>query len=311
MTEFILHHYPLSPYAEKIRTGFGIKNVAWHSVEQNRMPDRPELFAMTGGYRRIPVLQIGADIYCDTQCILREIERRVPAPSFFPNNGAGLPFALSRWTDGPLFELAFCTVFAPAAHTLPPALVADRTRLQLGSHGDLTKVAADMPHVLAQLRPQLGWLDERFASGRPFVLGDAPGMPDLLGWYIVWFVRSRYAGAEELLSEFPALLAWAARMKTIGHGSPTPMTPAQALATARAAQPQTPEKSDPRDPQGLAPGMRISVQPVTDGGDPPITGIVRAVDRNVIALTRADATCGEVAVHFPRVGYRVTVQPKV
>ncbi len=308
MTEFILHHYPLSPYAEKIRTGFGIKKIAWHSVEHNRMPDRPELFAMTGGYRRIPVLQIGADIYCDTQCILREIERRAPTPTFFPNNGAGVPFALSRWTDGPLFELAFSTVFAPVAHTLPPALVADRARLQLGSRGDLAKVAADMPHVLAQLRPQLGWLDERFASGRHFVLGAEPGMPDLLAWYIIWFVRSRYAGAEELLSEFPALLAWAERMKAIGHGTSTAMTPAQALAIAKSAQPQTPEKDDPRDPQGLKPGMRVNVQPVTDSGDPPVAGVVRALDRNTIVLTREDPACGVVAVHFPRVGYRVTVQ---
>ena len=79
MTEFILHHYPLSPYAEKIRTGFGIKRLAWRSVEHNRMPERPELFPMTGGYRRIPVLQIGADIYCDTQCILRELEPELSA----------------------------------------------------------------------------------------------------------------------------------------------------------------------------------------------------------------------------------------
>ncbi len=106
MTEMIIHHYPASPVSEKIRAGMGIKKLTWRCVEQNRLPDRPELFAMTGGYRRIPVMQIGADIYCDTQCVLRELERRVPSPTFFPNNGAGLRFALSRWTDGLLFELS-------------------------------------------------------------------------------------------------------------------------------------------------------------------------------------------------------------
>lgn len=307
MNQFIIHHYPPSPVSEKVRTGLGLKKLAWRAVEQNRLPDRPELFAMTGGYRRIPVMQVGADIYCDTQCILRELERRVPSPTFFPNHGAGLPFALSRWTDGPLFELAFCAGFAPVAGTLPPALVADRTRLYLGPRGDLGKVAADLPHILAQLRAQLGWLDDRFACGRRFVLGDEPGMPDLLAWYIVWFLRARYAPAEEFLSEFPALLSWAERMKAIGHGTATPMTPTEALAIARAAKPETREKSDPRDPQGLEPGMRVTVQPVTDGGDPPVAGVVRAVDRNAIALTREDPACGVVAVHFPRVGYRVTI----
>lgn len=308
MTDIIIHHYPPSPVSEKIRTGLGIKKLAWHAVEQNRLPDRPELFAMTGGYRRIPVMQIGADIYCDTQCILRELERRAPTPTFFPNNGAGLPFALSRWTDGPLFELTFCISFAPAVDTMPAEWIEDRTRLYLGPHGDLRKVAADMPHILAQLRAQLGWLDDRFASGRPFVLGEEPGMPDLLAWHIIWLLRARYAGADEFLSEFPALRDWAARMKSIGHGSPTPMTAPQALAIANAAEPRTAEKSDPRDPQGLRPGMPVTVQPVTDGGDPPVAGIVRAVDRNSIALTRHDPACGTVVVHFPRVGYRVTVQ---
>ena len=112
MTEIILHHYPQSPVAEKVRKGFGVKQLAWRSVEQNRLPDRPELLAMTGGYRRIPVMQIGADIYCDSQCILMELERRFPNPTFFPNNGAGLPFALSRWTDGPIFDLVFRAAFA-------------------------------------------------------------------------------------------------------------------------------------------------------------------------------------------------------
>lgn len=310
MTEFILHHYPPSPVSEKIRTGMGIKKLAWRAVEQNRLPDRPELFAMTGGYRRIPVMQIGADIYCDTQCILRELENRVPSPTFFPNNGAGLPFALSRWTDGPLFELAFCASFAPAVDSMPPAWIADRTRLYLGAQGDLRKVAADLAHVLAQLRAQLGWLDERFASGRRFVLGDEPGMPDLLAWHIVWLLRARYANVGEFFSEFPALLNWEERMKAVGHGTFTAMTSTEALAIAKAAEPKTAGKSDPRDPQGLEPGMHVTVQPVTDGGDPPVAGTILAVDRNTIALTREDPACGVVAVHFPRVGYRVAVATK-
>jgi len=85
MESIILHHYPPSPVAEKIRKAFGLKGLNWCSVEQNRLPDRPELFAMTGGYRRIPVMQIGADIYCDSQMILRELELRVPTPTLHPD----------------------------------------------------------------------------------------------------------------------------------------------------------------------------------------------------------------------------------
>ncbi len=307
MPEFILHHYPPSPVAEKIRAGFGLKGMRWRSVEQNRLPDRPELFAMTGGYRRIPVLQVGADIYCDTQCILRELEDRVPEPTFFPNQGTGLPFALSRWTDGELFDSAFRVAFAPVAAGLPSELVTDRARLYLGPDGDLDKEVRDMPHTLAQFRAQMGWVESRLDSGRPYILGDAAGMPDLLIWFIYWFVTERYADAAVFFSEFPLIDAWAGRMAQMGHGTATSMTPVEALAVARDMQPDTAERSDPLDPQGLKPGMKAAVQPLTDSGEKAVKGVVRAIDRDRIALTIVNPQCGEVAVHFPRVGYRVSI----
>jgi glutathione S-transferase len=73
-TDLVLHHYPRSPFAEKVRIAFGLKGLHWHSVIQPRIAPKPELVALTGGYRRIPVLQIGADIYCDTRRILAELE---------------------------------------------------------------------------------------------------------------------------------------------------------------------------------------------------------------------------------------------
>jgi glutathione S-transferase len=78
MSDMILHHYPASPFSEKVRVAFGIKGLAWKSVIIPRILPKPDLMPLTGGYRKTPVLQIGADIYCDTQLILREIERRAP-----------------------------------------------------------------------------------------------------------------------------------------------------------------------------------------------------------------------------------------
>lgn len=306
MAEIIIHHYPPSPVAEKVRISMGIKKLAWRSVEQNRLPDRPELFAMTGGYRRIPVMQVGADMYCDSQCILRELERRFPEPTFFPGPGKGMPWAVSRWTDGPMFDLMFRVAFAPVMDSLPPALVADRSRLYLGPSADLRKEAADLPHTLAQLRGQLGWLDNQLMAGKRFLTAEDPSLADSMAWYLMWFIRARYAKAAEFLEEFPRLAAWEERMKAVGHGTSTPMTPAEALAVAKASEPATPEKADPRDPQGLMPGMKVAVSPVTDSGDKPVEGVVHAVDRETIVLRREDPSCGRMAVHLPRVGYRVT-----
>ncbi len=305
--DIILHHYPQSPVSEKVRVAFGLKGLAWRSVEQNRLPERPELFDLTGGYRRIPVMQIGADIYCDTLCILREIDRRHPEPTLFPNNGAGLPYALGRWMDGPMFDLAVRLVFAPAIDQVPAALVADRARLYLGPDGDFRKEVEDLPHVLAQLRPQLGWLEDRFAAGRTYILGDAPGLPDLYVWYIIWFIRGRYANADALFAEFPSLTRWGDRMAEIGHGAPSELSIAESYAVAKAATPATAEAGDGGDPQGLAPGMAVSVVPVTDSGDPVVHGVVRAVDRDRIAIVRNTDGAGAVCIHFPRVGYRVSL----
>ena len=306
MPELIIHHYPQSPVSEKIRLAMGFKKLAWRSVEQNRFPDRPELFAMTGGYRRLPVLQIGADFYCDTQRIFRELERRAPQPTFFPNGEMGLPFALSRWTDGAMFELAMRVSFAPIADSLPPALVADRARLYLGPAGDFKKEVADLPHILAQLRAQLGWFEERLSSGAQFMFGNQAGLADLLAWFVVWFLRGKSPLADKLLAEHPLLGAWEQRIKSIGYGTSTSMTPVEALVVAKMAQTDTREAADPADPQGLKPGIKVAITPLTDSGDRPIEGIVLSVDRDAIALNREDPACGKVVVHFPRVGYRVT-----
>lgn len=306
MTDLILHHYPPSPVSEKIRKAFGLKGVAWRSCEQNRLPDRPELFAMTGGYRRIPVLQVGADLFCDTQIIFRALEAYAPEPTLFPNGGGGMPFAVSRWTDGEFFVSAMKTAFAPMLDKLPPELVADRTRLYLGPDGDMAKEREDLPHTLAQLRAQFGWVEERLMSARSFMLGDAPGMPDVLVWFLYWFVSERYAEQAAFFSEFPHILAWAERMRALGHGEQTDIAAAEALAIAKAAEPATPEESDPRDPQGLAPGRRAAVAPLTDSGEHAVEGTLRAVTRDGVALLREDPACGAVCVHFPRVGYRVT-----
>ncbi len=306
MTEIILHHYPQSPVSEKVRVGLGIKGIAWRSVEIPRLPPKPELMPLTGGYRRTPVLQVGADVYCDSQCILRELERRCPEPSFFPGNSAGIAWGVSRWTDGTLFDTTVKLVLGAAADQLPEAFAKDRGRLYLGPDADFTAIQADLPHILAQLRAQLGWIDDRLATGDSFVLGDRPGLPDALAYYLVWFIRGRWDGGPGLLSQFPALEAWERRVAAIGHGSPSEMTAGEALDIARAATTETPEGADADDPQGLVPGLAVSVVPDVDGGDPVVTGTVRRVDRETISILRDDPRVGEVCVHFPRVGFRVT-----
>lgn len=305
MAEIILHHYPASPVSEKVRAGLGLKGLRWHSVEIPRLPPKPDLVPLTGGYRRTPVMQIGADVYCDSQCILRELERRHPKPTFYPGGADGMVWGVSRWTDGPLFDACIRLVLGANVDMLPKDFADDRGRLYLGPDHDLAAVAADLPHIVAQIRAQFGWMEQRLED-RAFMLGDEPGLPDVLAYYLVWFLRGRWKDGPRFLAQFPALETWEKRVRDLGHGTATTMTPKAALEIAKNARPQTPEFYDPNDPQPLVPGRRIAVVPEGDGGDPEVRGVMRYADRESIALVHANDRVGEVCVHFPRVGYRVT-----
>jgi glutathione S-transferase len=301
----IVHHYPQSPVSEKVRVVLGLKGLDWRSVEIPRLPPKPDLMPLTGGYRLTPVMQVGADVYCDSQCIIRELERRFPEPTLFPEGAAGMAWGLARWTDGPLFRAAVAVVFGAGADDLPPAFAADRVPLYFGPDYDLADLKAALPGTLAQLRAQLGWLESWLSDGRDFLTGARPGLVDALGYYLVWFIRGRYSEGPGFLEAFEGLCAWEGRVRAVGHGNATAMDAAEALDVARDARPEVSEQADPDDPQGLQPGDGVEVVPEDVGGAPAVAGRVHALSPQEIVIRRDDGRVGDVAVHFPRVGYRV------
>lgn len=105
MSELILHHYDISPYAENIRAIFGFKGLGWRSVHIPVVMPKPDLTVLTGGYRLTPVLQVGADIYCDTKVIARRLEEERPKPTLYPEGCAALERALSVWGESIFLSL--------------------------------------------------------------------------------------------------------------------------------------------------------------------------------------------------------------
>jgi glutathione S-transferase len=267
------------------------------------------LTALTGGYRRTPVMQIGADIYCDSQCIIREIERRHPSPSFMPTSDAGLMWCLSRWTDGALFDLAVKIVLGAAGGALPTDFAEDRGRLYLGENWaeGLKRANAELPHLVAQLRAPLAWLNRQLSDGRTFLLGSSPAAIDAQIYCVVWFIRGRWDGGPSLLSEFPELERWEGSLHAIGHGKPSDMNPEDAIARAETLEPSTDVGVAEDDPQGLKVGMSVIVHPDVDGGEQPVEGKVRMANAEKIAVDRHSEKIGTVCVHFPRAGYRVEI----
>lgn len=307
--DIIFHNYPQSPVAEKVRVAFGIKGLHWYDVEIPRLPPKPLLTALTGGYRRTPVMQIGADIYCDSQCIIRELEKRYPSPTFMPTSDAGLMWCLSRWTDGALFDLSVKIVLGSAGDNLPADFAQDRGRLYLGENWaeGLRTANAQLPHLVSQLRAPLKWLDELLRDGRAFMLGDAPAALDAQLYHVIWFVKGRWSDGPAMLAEFPNLVNWADKVEAIGHGTSDTFDAQAAIEIAFSTEPTTTSGVADHDPQGLKPGDAVTVHPDVNGGEQPVEGIVRFADAETISIDRTADDVGTVCVHFPRAGYRVTV----
>ncbi len=211
----ILHHFEASPFSEKIRVIFGFKRIAWLSVLIPRILPKPDLMPLTGGYRRTPVMQIGADVFCDTQIIVRELEARYPAPTLFPSGNAGLPWIAAQWTDRPFFASTVGFVFGSLGDTVPQSFIEDRTKLR-GAPFDVKAMSAAVPHHRAQLRAHLGLIEEQLAV-RPWLMGDFSLM-DASAYMNVWYVRTNLANADDLLAGFPRVRDWESRIKAIGHG---------------------------------------------------------------------------------------------
>lgn len=299
--EILFHQYDVSPFSEKVRTVFGIKQLTWHAVEEPVIMPKPELTALTGGYRKIPVMQIGADVYCDTQIIIRELERRYPKPSLFTEADKGLAWAVSMWADRVLFQNAVAVIFGNVGQAVDESFIKDREAL-MGRPFDVNAMKAAAPLMAEQLRAGLGWLEDQLADGRKFLMGAAPGLADAACHYNLAFMRWLFPDGLKALEHLPKTAAWEERVRAIGHGDRQEMSRDEALAIAKAATSTTKEQADPHEPNGLKPGDKVSVM-ADDYGRDPITGTLVASDAQSVAIKREAPEVGEVVVHFPRAGF--------
>lgn len=303
--QVILHHYPRSPFAEKIRIVFGLKGIHWHSVEQPRMAPKPALTALTGGYRRIPVLQIGADIYCDTRCILRELEIHFPSPTLYPPSTRGIANIVAAWADRDLFACALGLVFGLHGDRFPPELHADRAHFTAGRFDgwDSARMKPRIPELRAQFESQMTWLESLLQDGRSFMLGENPSLADAAVYHPLWYARGNL-GEDAGLESHSRLSGWMARMDAFGHGTMASLSQEGALSIARNAVPAAP-RFLPAQTDPYRPGERVQVQP-TDWGFDPVEGELIGIDRETISLRRDDDAVGAVVVHFPRDGFAIS-----
>jgi glutathione S-transferase len=309
MPDLILHHYPSSPFSEKIRLALGYKKLAWKSVIIPAIMPKPDVLALTGGYRKTPFLQVGADIYCDSALICDVLEHVQGEPPLYPPHLKGVARVFAQWADTTLFWAAMAYNLQPkgAAHVFakaPPeaAKAFGEDRKAMSSNmvrlrpGDATSAYRSYLRRIANM-----------AEEHDFLFGTDPCVADFATYHGLWYTRVQVPLLADILNATPAVGEWMDRMAAIGHGAMDKFSSTDAITVAKAAEPMPPGQnllidSAFQDDHGIALGTRVTITPETFGVEP-TEGELIAATRTHYTLARIDARAGAVHVHFPRIGY--------
>nr|WP_315596542.1 glutathione S-transferase family protein [uncultured Cupriavidus sp.] len=307
MPDIILHQYATSPFSEKVRLVLGAKGLSWCAVEIPPIMPKPDVTALTGGYRRTPVMQIGADIYCDTALICDVLDRLAPNPPLYPAMQSAQARLMAAWIDSALFTATVTYTMQPAgvqtmlAHLSPgqiQAFMADRKAMR----GDTNALRMPLPEAAATLHETFERLQQQFAAGVQHVAGPELSVADFSLFHCIWFIR-RAAPLAALLDGYPLVKSWFARMQAYGHGKLRVIPSESAIADAYNNDPL------PHDPTilpggGFAAGDAVTVTP-TDYAKDPVAGVLLTLTEHVVTIRRQDSRAGAVNVHFPRQNYHV------
>jgi glutathione S-transferase len=297
----ILHHYDISPFAEKVRLVFGLKSLAWQSVIQPMVLPKPDLVSLTGGYRRIPVLQIGADLFCDTNLIASTLERLHPSPTLYPDGKRAETDLWCSWAERVLMWPTARYVTGVNDDRLGADFHADRAAMRGHAAATPAEIAAALPHHRGQCRIMLQWLDDVFGDGRRFLLGRAPGLADFAVYQRIWWLGAFGGRATDVLEGLTYLTGWAGRVAAVGHGSRSELDPREARRIAASTVPAPGLRGEERS-GSPAIGERIRIG--TEGHAPDaVSGAVVASTTEAISLEHLNEDGGRVVVHFPRLGF--------
>ena len=303
MADIILHQYPLSPYSEKVRLAMGLKGLSWRSVEIPVWTPRPLLTPMTGGYRRTPILQIGADFYCDTLLILQVLDGLGTGNSLYPAESKAMVKACCWWIEKSSFWNSVCLTIGNLAGKLPQELIDEREPF-FGASIDPAELQPKRGVYSQRLNAQLHWLGQLLADGRRYVFGSQPTAADLAAYHVLWFARQNGGPEIEALLPIATVGAWYDRVGAIGHGRPTSMTPEEAIQVAKVAEPDSPNASSREaESVGVKPGDWVSVTPDDYGN--PVHGRLLAWKDEEIVVRHEDRSVGRVNLHFPCAGFDV------
>ena len=196
---------------------------------------------LTAGYRRTPGLQIGADIYCDSQNIAHAFDQSGAPRRLSPDQTYGMVMMISNWAETKFFDLSVRLALTHALGKAPEEFIRDRGSLYIERNWTEACLRAALPSVMHELRASIGFVEVQLgATDGVHLIGHQPCYGDAAICHICWFLRGRWDGVEALLANYPALCALEAALDQLGDGKPQDFDAEAALAIAKAAMPQSP-----------------------------------------------------------------------
>ena len=302
----IFHHYPQSPIAEKIRITFGIMGMEWQSVQIPRIPPKPLLMPLTGGYRRTPVLQLGADIFCDSQAIAWQLGlQNSNAPAYQLSNRS-LELILGSFGEAILFSLSVRVVLTTSMGKAPEEFIKDRGSLYFEPGWTVEEMKNSLPSILLQLQAAFDLINHHLLENGPFINGDIPSYSDAVVQHCVWFLCGRWGGGIDFIKPFDAVCKQREAIASLGHGISHDISAEQALETATKNIPNAPMGINCKFTGGLRRGQRVKIRPNGRTSDPDVIGALRYLDETVIIIDYEHEETGQVAIHFPVLGYQIS-----
>lgn len=296
----VLHHYALSPFSEKLRLMFGYADLPWQSLVSPEMPPRPNLDPLTGGYRRIPVAQIGADLFCDTRLICNEVAMLAGKPELATDHGDATTQAYIANLDSSVFW--DCVLSMPVSVTLKQLVrtigvwktlrfLKDRAGV-----GKASRMDAPSPKDAKQnFQEHLEEMEQRLEKN--FLFSDTPTNADFAAYHTLWFKQE--IGKLHSTDGLPRVAAWYERMTAFRHSQRQDISQAQAFEMARKNEPRPIPHNATTD---LNIGKNVVIKP-TDYALDGVSGTLVGCCNSRYIVARQSAEFGTVHVHFPRIGF--------
>ena len=299
--DLILHHYEMSPFSQKIRSMFGYCNMNWCSVLSPAMPPRPNIDPLTGGYRKIPVLQIGADLFCDTRVITTELatlsgntkldrDQCTENVQAFVDDVDLRVFFASAGSSPPIKALV--TVLKSAGPIGTVKFVKDRMAMIKASKVPMPTGAKAQkilkPHYLKL---------EKMLVNHPFLHGEHPGIADFSAYHVAWLAQ--LTGGKPISKAAKKTKQWYQQITEFGDGERSEIEPEDAFTIARGAEPRALPKESDNDKRL---GKQVTIAPADYGRDP-VTGTLVCATATRWILKRETEDYGTLHVHFPKAGF--------